>query len=105
MEPREEHSAYEKAVFFILIFVLWGLNSYQLMIKFHSLSPLFFVEGFGATIVSALVWASIGYIVCQIAAFFIHLARPERLKLSLWQKMSAGIFLGLLVKIIWNVRL
>ena len=96
---------HDKVIFFILTLFLWAINSYQQMVIADSLSPTFFLVGFGTTIVSAFIWASAGYILCQIAAFFINLIRPDVFYLSLWKKMSIGLFLGILIKVIWNVAL
>ena len=97
----------QKNIFLALCVIMILVNSF--MRAAHSgvrSIHLFLAGGIGGSIVSIPMWSCIGVIVAHIGLFFYKIINPGNEEvLSIWQKASLGLLIGIVLKpllgIVW----
>jgi hypothetical protein len=88
----------QKNIFFALCVIMLIVNCFM--------TEKNLAYGIGISIVSILIWSCIGVIVANIGLFFYKIKNPSNDEvLSIWQKASLGLLIGIVLKpllgIVW----
>ena len=97
---------YDKRLFILFSLLMIFVNSVQLYFEgSESLSSIFYTA-LGMSIISIPVWILFGgFILFNIIHALINLIKPDNeLKFSRWDIANAGLIIGMLLKIFFNLQ-
>jgi len=96
--------ANEKVVFIFLCLVMIAVNGYLHAGAGSVTSVGVIYRGIGGSLISIPLWSCIGVLLGSIGLFFWRLIKPEQEdSLSMWQKASLGLIVGISVKAIFGI--
>ena len=90
---------YQKRVFVFLCLGMFAVNGYLHSSGASPTSEEFIGAGIGRSLISIPLWSCIGVVLVSIGLFFWRLIKPEQEdSLSMWQKASVGLIVGMFLK-------